>query len=352
MKLLALGFLVAASLFGDQVTLKNGDRITGKIVKKTGDSLSIKTELMGEVTVKWANVTAVTTDAAVVVVAGEGEPLKGRLATSGADLQVAGAAETKAVPLAKVGALRNDAEQAKYERFLHPSITELWAGFVDVGMASVQGNAKTLSFTSSVNATRASRTDTINLHFNQIYARGLVGNVTTDTAKAIRGGWSYNRNLTPKIFVNTFNDYEYDAFQNLDLRVVLGSGLGWKVWKTDKGLFDVVAGANWDRDKFSTAITSADALKFSRQSGEFYWGNDLSYKLGPRSSFKQSFRMFDNLTSTGDYRVNLDIGAETKIARWLSWQVTASERYLTNPAVGRKKNDLLVSSGIRLTFAR
>jgi len=32
----------------DEITLKNGDRVTGKIVKKDGDKVTIKSDLMGD----------------------------------------------------------------------------------------------------------------------------------------------------------------------------------------------------------------------------------------------------------------------------------------------------------------
>ena len=94
----------------------------------------------------------------------------------------------KQIPLAQVGALRDAAEQAKYERYLHPPITDLWAGFFDIGLATAQGDARTLVFTTAANATRASSHDSTNLHFNQIYSRGLLNGQVVDTAKAVRGG--------------------------------------------------------------------------------------------------------------------------------------------------------------------
>jgi hypothetical protein len=62
--------------------------------------------------------------------------------------------------------------------------------------------------------------------------------------------------------------------------------------------------------------------------------------------------MFPNLTDTGEYRVNFDLGAVTTIKKWLGWQVTASDRFLSNPLFGRQRNDLLLSTGLRLSFAR
>jgi hypothetical protein len=50
--------------------------------------------------------------------------------------------------------------------------------------------------------------------------------------------------------------------------------------------------------------------------------------------------------------MNFDLGSATMIKRWLGWHVTASDRFLSNPVQGRQRNDLLLSTGFRLTFAR
>ncbi|HEU5020975.1 MAG TPA: hypothetical protein VFT60_03765, partial [Bryobacteraceae bacterium] len=57
----ALVALAACPVWADQITLKNGDRVTGSIVKKEGKDLTIKTDLMGTVKVPWADVTDVKT---------------------------------------------------------------------------------------------------------------------------------------------------------------------------------------------------------------------------------------------------------------------------------------------------
>lgn len=90
----------------------------------------------------------------------------------------------------------------------------------------------------------------------------------------------------------------------------------------------------------------------TRNYGEIYYGDDFNYKLFGRSSLKQSFRMFDNMSDFGQFRLAFDLGADTKIKKFLSWQVTFSDRYLSNPPLGLRRNDLLLSTGVRLTFAR
>src|SRR5580693_2254991 len=53
-------FAFCSTLFADQVTLKNGDRLTGTITKSDDKTLLIKTEFAGDVTVQWPAVQEVT----------------------------------------------------------------------------------------------------------------------------------------------------------------------------------------------------------------------------------------------------------------------------------------------------
>jgi putative salt-induced outer membrane protein len=349
-KLLSAALVVAVAaplLLADQVVLDNGDRVTGKVTKKDGDSVTIASELMGPITLKWAHVKSIATDAPVTVVLADGKTVEGKVATTGDQVEVAG----QTAPLPSVSALRDAAEEAKHKRFLHPPLYDLWAGYYDFGIADASGNSRSLSITNAFNATRMTDKDKISLYFTELYAKGLVGKTVGVTAQSWKGGWKYDRNIGPHAFLMVFDDYENDKFQNLRFRGVFGGGAGFHLVKTPKSQFDLAGGIALNHESYSVAIAPPSTAT-SRNSGEFFWGDDYAYKIGKTSSFVQSFRMFNNLSDTGQYRVNFDVGMATKIAKWLSWQVTASDRYLTNPAPGRKTNDLLISSGIRVTFSQ
>jgi hypothetical protein len=49
----------AASALADQVTLKNGDRLSGTIVKTDDDKLELKSEFAGDVKLPWSAVVAI-----------------------------------------------------------------------------------------------------------------------------------------------------------------------------------------------------------------------------------------------------------------------------------------------------
>jgi Protein of unknown function, DUF481 len=237
--LLAVAVLLialASEARADQVSLTNGDRVTGKLVKKDGNSLTVKADLMGEVTIPWDKVVTVTSDGPLYVDLTGGKSLRGKVGVNVKEekVEVATATATESAVLADLVAIRNEDTQKQHERLENPGWLDLWEGFVDLGWGAARGNARTTTLTTAFNATRVTRTDKVTAYFNQIYAKALVAGDLATTADALRGGWSYNRNLNPRLFASLFNDYEYDQFQNLDLRFVAGGGLGYTGIKGDR----------------------------------------------------------------------------------------------------------------------
>lgn len=346
---LLLSCLLAGSVLADQIVLKDGDRITGAIVKKDGDKLTVDSKNFGVVTLKWEDVQTITSDTPVTVTLSGDRVVKSPIKTEEGRIVVGTSPSPQTVLPADVLFLRNDAEQRTYERLMNPGLLDLWAITGSLNIAGVKGNAEASTLTTPINFVRASNTSRTTAYFNSIRSTATVNGVNAQTAKAIRGGWAYNRNLKPRVFLNGFNDYEYDRFQSLDLRVVLGAGLGFEALRTENARLALLGGAAWNREKFGPP---APAVSFTRNSAEAYWGDDFAYKLSSRAALTQSFRMFNNLSNGGEYRMNFDIGATTTLMRWLTWNIALSDRYLSNPVPGRKQNDFIYSTGFGFTFAR
>ena len=344
-KLLLVLLAAALGVSGaDIVVLKNGDRVTGAIVKKDGKTLTIKSEHFGLVTLPWEQVSTVNADQTLNVVTASGT-VQSKLATKGGKIEVA----AREVAPTEIVAIRDAAEQKAYERLQKPGFGDLWAVNGNLGLAGTSGNAKTFTFTTPINAVRASNTSKTSVYFNSIRASATINNVAASTARAVRGGWGYARNLKPRLFANVFNDWEYDRFQNLDLRLVVGAGLGYAAWKGERGRLDLVGGMAGNHEKFDPV---RPRLPFTRNAAEAYFGNDFTYKLSSRTNIYQNFRQFTNVKMASQYRTNFDIGASTQLTKWLSWNVAFSDRFLNLPAPGRKKNDLLYTTGFGFAFAR
>jgi putative salt-induced outer membrane protein YdiY len=343
-----LSFVAPAGLFlgaawADQVVMKNGDRITGTIVKQDGKTITVKTAHFGVVTAPWDQVASIQSDQPVNVVLKDGTALVGRVTPSEGKEQITTADTKLDVSPADFAAIRDPDEQKAYERFLHPGLLQLWSGSGSLGWAGTNGNAKTLTFTTSANAARQTNNDKTSVSFNLIKASALINGVSASTAQAVRAGIEHDHNVSPRLFVNVFNNWEYDKFQDLDLRFVIGGGFGYQAVKHERSGLRLLGGADYDHASFSTPLT--------RNSAEAFWGDEYNLKLSGATALIQSFRMFNNLSSTGNYRVNADLSFITKVKKWLSWNLALSDRYLSDPVPGRKTNDWLYTTGLGISFA-
>ncbi|HKW56041.1 MAG TPA: DUF481 domain-containing protein [Candidatus Acidoferrum sp.] len=103
---------------------------------------------------------------------------------------------------------------------------------------------------------------------------------------------------------------------------------------------------------WAATATKAAIPALTRKSGEADAGETFNTKLSNRTTIIEQFSLFPNLSDTGDYRFQFDTTAATKLKNWLSWQVTYSDRYLSDPLPGFTKNDLILSTGVRLTFGK
>jgi putative salt-induced outer membrane protein YdiY len=244
--------------------------------------------------------------------------------------------------------IRSDKEQAAYDaaldRLQHPHLTDFWGGFVDAGLSTTRGNSDTLSFVLAAKAIRAAPSDKITVYMNSIYSKNNIAGVSTTAAHAITGGLRGDLNVNPKLFAFGFTDFDFDQFQMLNLRNVLGGGAGYHAVKTKRTVFDLSGGGAYDQAYYSTGAAI--------RSGEIVVGESFSYQISSRSSFSEQLQFFPNLSYTGQYRGTFDSSITTRLSNWLNWQVTFQDRYVSNPIPGIKDNDLLLSTGIRVTYGK
>src|SRR5271170_6068655 len=104
------------SAMADQVTLKNGDRLTGTIVKSDAKTLLIKTTFAGDVNVQWDAVSDIVSSQTLHLALKDGQTIVGTVSTTENKFDVA-TKETGPVSATKdaVVAVRNDAEQKVYD---------------------------------------------------------------------------------------------------------------------------------------------------------------------------------------------------------------------------------------------
>lgn len=361
-------FVLAAGLFGlcgwsspaDQVTLKNGDHLTGTVVKSDGKVLLLKTEFAGDVNIHWDAVTGLAASETLHISLKDGQLVVGTVTTS-ADkfVVVTQNAGTVEAPIGAVTAVRDDAEEKAYEqeiaRLRHPHLLDFWSALLDTGLNLTRGNSESLNFSLSSKAARVTERDKISVYSTAIYTNSTVNGVNSVTAHAIHGGVRGDLNMTNRLFMFGFTDFEYDQFQDLDLRNVIGGGAGLHIIKSKTTAFDTFAGGSLNQEFFGAVAATATKPAIpalNRKTAEIVVGETYNTKLNTRSTITEQFSFYPNISDTGNYRFQFDATAATKLKNWLAWQVTFSDRFLSDPLPGFKKDDLILATGLRFTVGK
>jgi len=341
----ALVFLFLQISFADQVVLKNGDRLSGTIEKSDAKTLVIKTEFAGEVSIQWPAVQQINSTEPLHVSLTNGQTLVGPVTTTEGNVAVATASGTVTQPIADVQKLRNDAEESLYQKTLHPGLLQAWQGGANVGFALTRGNSETKNLALAFTADRKTLHDHLGLYANSVYASNdAPGAVPSTTANSTQAGARFDRNLADRWFGFVNADFQTDALQDLDLRSVFGGGLGLHAIKNERTTLDFLGGLNYTRENYS-GLTGVDHNLIAATLGE-----ELFHKLGLSTVLTEKLYFFPDFNQAGEFRGTFNLGTVTKINKWLGWQNAFGDIYVTNPPAGKRQNDILLTTGLNISF--
>ena len=353
---------LSSALFADQITLKNGDRFTGKVVKSDGKTLVLHTDAAGDVTVKFSEIQEIKTDEQLHVTTKDGKTVVGPVTASDGKVEIATKTSgTVEVALTAVTVIRNDAEEAAYQKTLHPRLTQGWTGGATVGFSVARGNSETESLSLAFNAAHPTLKDKITLYASSL---DTVNNLATPStvANLDQGGFRYDRNLNPRLFAFGAADYTANALQYLDLRQVYSGGFGFHAIKNDKTVLNFLGGLNYTHETYSNGAPVPPTPPSTTPTGFFEsygvthrfaaltLGEELTQKLGKSTVITQNSYIYPNLQQTGEYRWTFDVSTVTKISKWLGWQNHFGDIYVSNPPVDSKSNDVIFTTGLNIAF--
>ena len=348
----ALAFPFAT--ISETVTLNNGDRITGSISNSDGKAITLKTDYAGEVKIQWTAMKELTAPKPVFVTTDDKKTISGTIVPSGANLTVQESSGTTVeVPFSKISFVRSSEGQDAYQKTLHPSWGRDWKVGATVGLGIARGNSDTTNLNTAATADRKTLNDDLSIYESSIYTTNdqpVGGGVT---ANAILGGAKYDHNITEQIFGFVSGDFTHDELQDLDLRAIYCGGLGWHaIDKPNKTTFDILAGINNTRESYS-GTAAAPGPTVDRNLPGITFGEVLMHKLGASTTIKEDAYFYPDLSDISQYRFSLDASSVTKFNKWLGWQISISDRYVTNPPIANtKSNDVIFSTGINVAFGK
>lgn len=317
----------------DVVILKNGDRITGEIKGLLRGKLSLKTDWMGTVDIEWDNIERVESPFRYTAVLASGVRLVGSL-NSGVEVQslavIPVGGDRTTIPYQNVVGIA-PLEQTFWQRM---------KGSIDLGFSFSQANTSTQW---DLNAEASHQT-------NKYLA-------TTDLSSTLQdqeGGVRNTRNsltlgyqwfLRNRWYTLGLSQLQQSESQGLDLRALLGGGVGRHVYRSVKTDLSILGGVDATREKYTGEdfITTGEAFAGIR------W--ETHRFDHPKLDITGHFFTFPNLTTWGRLRVQAQGKVRFEIVKDLYFSVNLYESFDTDPPIEDvAKNDFSISTSLGWTF--
>jgi putative salt-induced outer membrane protein len=355
--LIAFLGLSSVVVLADQVTLKNGDRLTGTVVKSDGKTLVLHTDAAGDVTLKFDAIQDIKTDKELHVTLKGGKTAVGAVTTSDGNLEIATKSSgTVQAPKDEVTLIRDDAEETAYEKSLHPGLAHGWTGGLNVGFSVARGNSETENLAIGLNAVHPTLNDKITIYLSSIDTQNNLATPST-VANLITAGLRYDRNINPRLFAFGAGDFTSNALQFLDLRQVYTGGFGYHAIKSTATTLDILGGLNYTHETYSNGALAAAgpppiyaSYGVTNRFAALTLGDNWVQQLGKSTVLTQAFDYYPDLQQTGQYRVQFNAGTVTKISKWFGWQNQFGDIYVSNPPISAKKNDVIFTTGLNVSF--
>ena len=315
----------------DEVKLKNGDVITGTIVKKETDKLVFNTVYAGDISIAWTEINTLNSKA----------PLKIFLADETIFTGVIGASQAGR---AKIQMVNSDAQtdvDLNQLNYINPNplisgIGTVWSGNINLGGALTEGNTDT-------SLLRADGETIARTKYNRFTVGGVVNRAKSnnvDTEYNSRGYAKYDKFLTKKWYLYTNLTLENDRFRDIDLRSTTGVGNGYQLYEQDDLNLAIEGGIVYIKVDYDVAKDE------NYTSGRWAIRYDQKPMSGDVQFFHQHEVLF-GLEKTANTLVFSKTGLRVPIAKNLNASSQINLDYNSQPAENRKKMDktLLFSLG-------
>jgi hypothetical protein len=314
----------------DVVELKNGDRITCEIKKLDRGKLTVKTDGIGTLSIEWDDVARVTSTTIYDVELVDGSRVYGALERADAGgVDVAGAMGqthllladvVRVTPLGGTFWRRLDGSMNGGFSFTEANVQTQWTFNADVSyrsrywLSELSGDS---SLTTQEDAERQTR-----------------NTLTLRTQRFLRPRWS----------ALGFVQFQQNEELSLDLRSVLGGGIGRVLAQSNRTLVELLGGVAFTREEYA----GADDVKVAEVVG----GVNLEWFTfdGRSTSLDTAAISYYALNLDNRLRLELDTSFRSDIVGDLYWSINLFNSFNSAPPPDEKRNDFGVSATIGWSF--
>jgi len=338
---------IGAVTKADVVVFKNGDKLTGKVIKMEGGKLTFKADLAGEIPLDLANIQTFSTDEPAEFHLQDGTILKSKVLHADAGqvtLAKTELVQAQNIPFSAVKAINPPVK---------PPVT--WSGSVTVGMTSTHGNTFNENANVSGNVTRRTEKDRLRAFSTYLASRtrddDTGDKVTTEESFTLGGKYDYFLSKKWYTFLNA--DYKKDHIADLDYRIIAGGGMGYQWIEQDNLKFATDFGVSELCEKYTKRVGTAPPWeKEVSKSDEFsvQLGYGLEWVITDKFTFLHNMRYYPSFGDISDYFLTTDAELRAAITKSMFGSFKTVLDYDSTPGQGVGATDTKYILGVGWKF--
>ncbi|MFZ1810496.1 MAG: DUF481 domain-containing protein [Candidatus Nitrotoga sp.] len=204
----------------DEILLKNGDRISGTVLNKSGKLLEVKTAYAEKIVIKWDAVQTLKTDKPLSITLSDKQELIGiaNTATDGSlTLNSNGVYNTQPIPLTNIKEINK----------------KFFSGSANIGGNMANGNTNRNTLHVDADVTMRGRDDKVTFGGQYNYADAQVAGKNELNARNFQMYGNYSHFFSDRAYGYAHGLFTNDRFQDIQLRSAFGIGAGYEIFFSD-----------------------------------------------------------------------------------------------------------------------
>jgi hypothetical protein len=364
----------APSKTPDLVVFTNGEQLTGELEKATGDGITFKSAMAGEINVPWKNIKTLHSSKSFAILTAKQKLTRkdalalvpqGEISAEDAKITVTNpAGEQKTVPVADANLLIDSGDFDKAVNH-QPNLFHGWGGSATGGVTLIRATQDNTTFNGAITLTRATPNvdwlpphDRTTLNYTQSY--GTVSQFGTPTVETNIFHASFERDeyFSPRMFAFGSTTFDHNFSSNLGLQQAYGGGVGITLIKNAKQQLDFKGDVHYEKEVFfdnfnSTIATLQNQNIFGSTFSDTYVRHLTKRGLvfNEFSSVSPAWSQSNNSpTQPNAYSAHANANFVFPVYKGFAFNIGAVDDYINNAPLGSKKNSTQYTTGITYTI--
>ncbi len=343
----------AAKPGSDVLMFVNGDKLIGHIEKADATSVVFKSDMAGEVTVKWSNIQELHSPDKFVAIPKNvkvrrseeaSQVPQGTLTATAKSVQLSRAPQAPPQTV-NVSDLSSLVPEPAFEKAFETGFKQGWVGGATAGISLTEATQKDQTFTAAVNLVRAvpsenwlDVTSRTIIDYNEAYSQITQPGTPITKTSLFHADIEQDRYVSPRIFFFGEAMFDHSISQGLDLQQTYGGGFGWVIVKSAAQELDFKASADYERQEFEDSMLNKTL--FSSIFSETY-----TRKFAHGILLNEQGGITPAWNDTNAYSAFASAGVTFPVYHHFGLTVGALDNFLNDPPPGFKKNSFQFTLG-------